>query len=391
MSYMEFQENESPGQSSNIRRRSRVPASATQPPQIATSHTPSVSATATQQPPPIATSHNSPNSQNPASQASASNSTPRTQLTIEEVLVQPGRGNIRKLHPEKLDGATWFRARRNRTSKAITKMIQTQLPKAYETYSDMPQHLRDSWFRSFTQFYNWSPELTPLVRSEFDAQAAKLFSDQVYAWKQKYLQGKKPKNMNMDVFNGLIPHWNKPETKAISETNSKNRRSGNVMSTHNAGAKTIEAREEEMTIEAGGVPPDYIQLIEDIHTNKKTKQIQDPKAREFVETVKNIVDEMGTQRTQEGCGPLTREDINQVVIEHVPVNKNRTYALGKLVDRNPTSSSLPHHSSLVEEVKMLKEQHLEKDARLDSLQSKVDTLTNILMENFPSSFPPTQQ
>uniref|UniRef100_A0A1J3J374 Putative transposase-like protein n=1 Tax=Noccaea caerulescens TaxID=107243 RepID=A0A1J3J374_NOCCA len=375
MSYMEFQENESPGQSSHIRRR------------------PSVSATATQPPPQIATSHNSPNCQNSASQASASNSAPRAQMTLDELLMQPGRGNIRKLRPAKLDGATWFRAKRNRTSKAIMKMIQTQLKDAYEKYSDIPTTVKDSWFRSFTQFYNWEPELSPLVQSEFNEQAAKLYSDHIYAWKQKYLQGKKPKNCNLDVFEALKTYWDKPETKATSETNSKNRRSerdGKGMSTHNAGAKTIEAREEEMTIEAGGVPPDYIQLIEDIHTNKKTKQIQDPKAREFVETVKNIVDERGTQRTQEGLGPLTREDINQVVIENAPINKNRTYCLGKLVDRNPTSSSLPHNSSLVEEVKILKEQHLEKDARLNSLQAKVETLTNILMENFPSSFPPTQ-
>lgn len=87
------------------------------------------------------------------------------------------------------------------------------------------------------------------MREEFDMQATKLYSDHVYYWKQKYLQGKKPKYCNMDVFNGLQPYWELPETKATSETNSKNRKSergGQGISTHNAGAKTIEAREEEM-------------------------------------------------------------------------------------------------------------------------------------------------
>uniref|UniRef100_A0A1J3EU99 Putative transposase-like protein n=1 Tax=Noccaea caerulescens TaxID=107243 RepID=A0A1J3EU99_NOCCA len=379
MSYMEFQENDSPGQSSHIRQRSSVSVTRTQaPPQNANSQT--------QSPPRNANSQNSQNS--------ASNSAPRTQMTIDELLVQPGRSRIRKLHPERLDGATWFRAKRNRTSKAIMKMFQTQLHTAYEKYSDIPQSVKESWFRSFTQFYNWEPELTPLVRSEFDSQATKLYSDHMYAWKQKYLQGKKPKNVNLDVFNALKPYWDLPETKATSETNSKNRKSdrgGRGISTHNAGAKTIEAREEEMTIEAGGVPPDYIQLIEDIHTNKKTNEIQDPKAREFVEKVKDIRDEMMTQRTQNGLGVMTREDINQMVVEQAPVSKNRTYALGKLVGRHPSiTSTYSMNSSLVEEVKMLKEQHLEKDTRMNSMQAQIETLQSILLEKFPSAFPQTQ-
>ncbi|CAA7015166.1 unnamed protein product [Microthlaspi erraticum] len=112
-------------------------------------------------------------------------------------------------------------------------------------------YLVDSLSGNVCQFYNWDPELTPLVRSEFNAHATKLYSDHLYAWKQKYLKGKKPKNINLDVFDALKPYWDKLETQATSATNSKYRRSerdGMGMSTHNVGAQTIEAREEEMLL-----------------------------------------------------------------------------------------------------------------------------------------------
>jgi len=274
------------------------------------------------------------------------------------------------------------------------RMFQTQLEDSYPTYGQVPQSLKNTWFRSFTQYYNWDPEITPLVRDKFNEHASQLYSDHMYTWKQKYLQGKKPKNINEGVIEGLIPYWELPETQATSATNSKNRRSereGRGMSTHNAGAKTIEPREEEMTIEAGGIPPNYIELIEDIHTNKKTKRVQDPKAREFLDMAKGIRDERNAKRIQLGLDPMTREDINEMVVEIAPVNKNGIFGLGKLVDRHKGCIPTPINSTLAEEVKILKEQHLEKDARLDSLQLELQTLRNILKDNFPSAFPPTQQ
>lgn len=68
----------------------------------------------------------------------------------------------------------------------------------------------------------------------------------------------------------------------------------------------------------GGIRPDYIELMEDTHTNKTTGVIQDPKAKEIIETLKKKKSERLTQLSQEGSNSsqdFTREEINRLVIQ----------------------------------------------------------------------------
>lgn len=100
------------------------------------------------------------------------------------------------------------------------------------------------------QDFTWEPQHTKVVRSEFDKQAANQYSHHVNEWKQRWTKGKdKPKHLNSTVWEGFQHYWNLEKTKATSATNSRNRRSdrgGKGIATHNAGATTFEAREQEL-------------------------------------------------------------------------------------------------------------------------------------------------
>ncbi|CAN6995967.1 unnamed protein product, partial [Brassica oleracea var. botrytis] len=67
----------------------------------------------------------------------------------------------------------------------------------------------------------------------------------------------------------LIVHWGKPETKAQSETNSKNKRSdrgGKGAYVHNLGSTSLLSRERQLIVANGGNPVDAFALLKSAHT-----------------------------------------------------------------------------------------------------------------------------
>ncbi|XP_033139228.1 uncharacterized protein LOC117130569 [Brassica rapa] len=141
-------------------------------------------------------------------------------------------------------------------------------------------------------------------------------------------------------------------TAHIAATNSVNRRSkrgGKGEAVHNGGAKTREEREIEMTAERGGVPPDWLELMRDMHTNKQTGEVQDPVARELLATLSKLKEEKEAQLQQShqlsandgstASNMLSREEINQLVLENVPIKKGRRYGIVRTSEAISTSSS----------------------------------------------------
>lgn len=81
------------------------------------------------------------------------------------------------------------------------------------------------------------------------SQARTSYKDNVHEWKQKWLENKPmPSGLNGEVWKGFIEYWSLEETKALSNTNSKNRKGNKdkAIATHNAGAMTFESREQQM-------------------------------------------------------------------------------------------------------------------------------------------------
>ena len=78
------------------------------------------------------------------------------------------------------------------------------------------------------------------------------------------------------------------------------------------------------TAERGGVPPDCLELMRDMHTNKQTGEVQDPVARELLATLSKLKEDKEAQLQQSqlsandgstASNMLSREEINQLVLE----------------------------------------------------------------------------
>ncbi|XP_020891448.1 uncharacterized protein LOC9323021 [Arabidopsis lyrata subsp. lyrata] len=167
-------------------------------------------------------------------------------------------------------------------------MMHGILKTPYPKFSEMPSDEQEIWLKQFAQDFTWHRDFTNDVRKAFKKIAAKHYSYTLHEWKRKWIRGKMPKGANQEVFNGLIRYWGKPETISLSKKNSKNRKSnrgGLGIATQNAGATSASSRQRQLTVR-DGVVPDNLTLMEDMNTNKETKQVQDGRAKMVLENVK---------------------------------------------------------------------------------------------------------
>ncbi|CAL9217991.1 unnamed protein product, partial [Arabidopsis halleri] len=321
---------------------------------------------------------------------------------------QPGRQHIPRLHPKEENGGTWF-GLENGITKSILRIFKTQVAKPFPTYGDVDPDTKLTWFKSFAQDFNWEPGLSNRVHLDFDIQVNRSYGNHMYSWKQKWKNGKdKPKDLEEGVWEGFIRYWSMEETKATSTQNSKNRKSqrcGKGMATHNAGSMSFKRHERKMAIK-NGVEPDWLQVMEETHTSKKTGQIQDLVIEERIERIKLRKVDRQTQLSQDGSTSSTgisREEINRLCIEEIPLTKGRRPGLGSLVSKDGSVSSVfPRDTELVQQVEDLNRVIKEKDAVVEELkQQNVEikeqfaetqvTLTNLqtfLASQFPGQFPP---
>jgi hypothetical protein len=175
-------------------------------------------------------------------------------MSIEDFISQPGRERLTKLHPDRIDHETWFESSGNGISKSVLKMMQGLLKDPYPTYSSMPAKEQDLWLKQFAQEFNWDRNLTLEVRKAFDKDISSRYRGTINEWKQRWVKDKKPRGVNDKVFEGLQLHWVKPETQAISKTNSKNRKSDRGrkgIATHNLGGTSHYTRGEQIVVTVG--------------------------------------------------------------------------------------------------------------------------------------------
>ncbi|KAH0853224.1 hypothetical protein HID58_093388, partial [Brassica napus] len=206
---------------------------------------------------------------------------------LNELLVAPGRELLPKLSPNGEPNTSW-RRNRNAICKSILKCFHSLLEFPYPTYAHVPLEIQKMWLRSFAQDWNWDPAFTNDVRTAFNLQARKQYTSNVTEWKKKWrLKKDKPICLNQDVWDGsILLH-----ILQLPISNRRSKRGGKGEAVHNGGAKTREEREIEMTAERGDVPPDWLELMRDMHTNKQTGEVQDPVARELLATLSKLKEE----------------------------------------------------------------------------------------------------
>ncbi|XP_048603742.1 uncharacterized protein LOC106377948 isoform X1 [Brassica napus] len=177
-----------------------------------------------------------------------------TNMDIDELIRQPGRETLPRLNPnyKTIPNTTVFGLSESGVSKSLLRIVYSGLlPKGWPTYAEIPPRYRNLWFRQFAQEYNWDSGLTGRVKISFDQYATRYYSGRISEWKKVWEAGKTPKNVSLTVLEELIVHWGKPETKAQSETNSKNKRSdrgGKGAYVHNLGSTSLLSRERQLAV-----------------------------------------------------------------------------------------------------------------------------------------------
>ncbi|CAH8313048.1 unnamed protein product [Eruca vesicaria subsp. sativa] len=104
-------------------------------------------------------------------------------MPVELFVQQPGRENLRVLHPEPRGYTTWFNKSNNDISRCINQMMYSMLRRGYETYSVMPRDEQEIWFRNFTQQFNWESGHTERVQHAFKEKVMESYTNTVYEWK----------------------------------------------------------------------------------------------------------------------------------------------------------------------------------------------------------------
>ncbi|KAG2305011.1 hypothetical protein Bca52824_033662 [Brassica carinata] len=121
-------------------------------------------------------------------------------------------------------------------------------------------------------------------------------------------------------------------------------------------------------------------------TNKQTGEVQDPVARELLATLTKLKEDKETQLQQSqlcandgstASNMLSREEINQMVLEHVPVKKGRRYGIGRVSEGISTSSSQPSFpsSGFVEDMERMKTELVEERIKRQALEEQLPTAT----------------
>ena len=300
-------------------------------------------------------------------------------MSVAQLVQQAGRDHLPYLtpHPRGV-GQTWFDRSHNGITAWINRMMYSDLKTGYPTFSAMPPPEKELWFRQFAQEFNWHPDNTTFIRNAFVHKCMESYSGQIYEWKQKWLVDKVPKWINMTTWEELCVHWDKDETKVVSNTNSANRKSdrgGKGIYKHNLGAQSILTLADKMAQENDGEPVGDFPLYKRIHTNKTTGQIDDGLAQEVVSLVDSMTQDeearlsqiqadLDLDSTSTESTALSKVRINELLESAIPKKKGRLVGLGRRSKSVPPTSQVPVDPILLDQLK-------DKDERIRMLEEKM--------------------
>uniref|UniRef100_A0A1J3IP07 Uncharacterized protein n=1 Tax=Noccaea caerulescens TaxID=107243 RepID=A0A1J3IP07_NOCCA len=214
----------------------------------------------------------SPNRPAPPGATSASNSATARypQVSIAALLSSPARREQPTLHPQKLNGALWFKI-----DKCVNRLITTQWQENFYgrwwNWTLVPQEKKDKWWSDFVQSYYWAPEHHNLVSFHWKEEVKDSIGNLVSKRKRS---GVRPPYINESDWNLMLEEWStepalkKSKSAATSRISSKD---GRGMHKHTAGAQSFLKIEYDMMIASGvGMIYQHSQKSCARHTHAKT-------------------------------------------------------------------------------------------------------------------------
>ncbi|KAL0649467.1 hypothetical protein Bca4012_078815 [Brassica carinata] len=138
-----------------------------------------------------------------------------------------------------------------------------------------------------------------------------------------------------------------------------------------------------------------------MHTNKQTGEVQDPVARELLATLSKLKEDKEAQLQQSqlsandgstASNMLSREEINQLVLENVPIKKGRRYGIGRTSEAISTSSSQHSvsSSSILQYIDRMKTELDEERTKRRAIEEELRRVTVFISNLCPEQFSATQ-
>ncbi|XP_019153442.1 PREDICTED: uncharacterized protein LOC109149905 [Ipomoea nil] len=233
----------------------------------------------------------------------------------------------------------------NTCSHTITKILKQRIyPDGY-TWKTVSNEYKEYYFEEFKKYFKWDETINSQVHKVFLTQTSTRYTDMVSKIKKNRTSSGKPEFVHEDTWRIWEAYWDRPEVKAKSEQQRKNRMSevagpGTGCSRHTGGSRSSIEHFHTLRNELQKEP----NLFECFtHTHKK-------KDGTFVdERSKKIADEIQARRDAimqeaEGSTDPPVIDMSQMYVDVVGgVKKQRIYGLGTkssaFISGNSCSSS----------------------------------------------------
>nr|GMD60471.1 uncharacterized protein LOC109149905 [Ipomoea batatas] len=131
----------------------------------------------------------------------------------------------------------------HKCSTTMKKIFMQRIyPEGY-TWKKIPNDYKESYFEEFKKFYKWDASIDRHVRKAFQAQAGIRYTDMVSKFKSNRTSTGKPACIHEDTWRIWEAYWDRPDVKAKSEQQRKNRMSevagpGTGCSRHTGGSRS---------------------------------------------------------------------------------------------------------------------------------------------------------
>nr|GLL16342.1 uncharacterized protein LOC109149905 [Ipomoea trifida] len=233
----------------------------------------------------------------------------------------------------------------HKCSTTMKKIFMQRIyPEGY-TWKKIPNDYKESYFEEFKKFYKWDASIDRHVRKAFQAQAGIRYTDMVSKFKSNRTSTGKPACIHEDTWRIWEAYWDRPDVKAKSEQQRKNRMSevagpGTGCSRHTGGSRSAIEHYHKLRDELQK-EPNLFECFEHMH-KKKNGAFVDERSKKIAEEIQARHD-AATQEVEGSTEPPVI-NMSQLYVDVVGgVKKQRIYGLGtkasSFINSNSCSSS----------------------------------------------------
>lgn len=269
----------------------------------------------------------------------------------------------------------------------IVKIMTSKFDEPWKTWKQVPQGVRDLWFKEFQKAYQWHPQHSVQIRKNFETRGGNRLKDMFNLARQNNMR---PPWMTENIWNTLQNYWKSPEFKEKSEQAKKNRSSdvdGLGTSLHTGGSIPMTEHKRRLEIREGKEVMD-VDLFLATHQKKDKSWVDNRSAKTYEKWANTWKDVEMSQESEE----LSSQNSVKLTQDQVWARDNRTkrgtiYGIGGEGGKYKSATSQCFSKSsyimeeqserekkTTEEIEALKEENSSMKAQMDVMMKMLNDL-----------------